>query len=127
MKEWIIKGLMVILAIFSPIKAMLVTCGVLIIADTITGIIAAKKRNEKIQSAEMRRCVTKFLVYEIAIICGFLLQAYMLDDLVPVSKIVAGVIGMVEFKSILENASVIAGQDLLKMVMDKLGSKNAKR
>lgn len=126
MKEWLVKGMIVILAVFAPIKAMLITCGVLIMADMITGMLAARKRQEKIQSAEMRRSISKFVVYQIAIMSAFLLETYMLHNMVPVSKIVAGVIGMVEFKSILENASVIVDQDILKMVLDKLGSKNAK-
>lgn len=126
MKEYLYKGLLVIISLLAPIKATLVTCGVLIVSDMITGMLAAKKRNEKIQSAEMRRSISKFVVYQIAIISGFLLETYMLENLLPVSKIVAGVIGMVEFKSILENVSTIVGQDILKMVLDKLGSKNAK-
>lgn len=126
MKEWIYKTLLVGLAIFAPIKAMLLTCGALILADMITGMIAAKKRKEEIRSAEMRRSITKLVIYQIAIMSGFLLETYLLEGLLPVSKIVSGVIGMVEFKSILENVSVIAGQDIVKLVMDKLGSKNAK-
>ena len=126
MKEWLVKGLIVTLTILSPIKPMLIACGVLILADTITGMFAARKRKEPIQSAEMRRSITKLVVYQIAIISAFVLEKYMLGDLVPVSKIVAGVIGMVEFKSILENVSTIAGQDILALVINKLGSKNAK-
>lgn len=126
MKEWIYKGLLVLVAIFAPIKPLLLACGALIIADMITGMIAAKKRNEKIQSAEMRRSLSKMVVYQIAIISAFVLEKYMLDGLLPVSKIVGGVIGMVEFKSILENVSTIAGQDILKLVIEKIGSKNAK-
>ncbi len=126
MKEYIIKGLIVIASTLAPINPILISCGALIIADMVTGMVAAKKRKEKIQSAEMRRTLTKMFVYQIAIISAFILEKYMLQDLMPVSKIVAGVIGMIEFKSILENASTIAGQDILKLVMDKLGSKNAK-
>ena len=126
MKEWLIKGLVVTLTILSPIKPMLIACGILIMADTITGMLAAHKRKEPIQSAEMRRSITKLVVYQIAIISAFVLEKYMLGNLVPVSKIVAGVIGMVEFKSILENVSTIAGQDILALVINKLGSKNAK-
>lgn len=48
----------------------------------------------------------------------------MLDYLLPVSKIVASVIGLVELKSILENANSILGQDLFKTVIAKLGSQN---
>jgi len=125
MKEYLYKGLLVTLSLLAPIKPLIISCGILIAADMITGMFAAKKRKESINSAEMRRSLTKMVVYQIAIISGFVLEVYMLNNLVPVSKVVAGVIGMVEFKSILENASTIAGQDILKMVMAKLGSKNA--
>ena len=126
MKEWIVKALLVLAATLAPIKALLIACGVIIAADMITGMMAAKKRGEKIESAEMRRSLSKMVVYQIAIISGFVLQTYMLEDLIPVAKVVGGVIGMVEFKSILENVSTIAGQDILQLVIDKLGSKNAK-
>lgn len=126
MKELLIKGLIVLMSVFAPIIPMLITCGVLIAADTITGMVAASKRKEKIKSSEMRRSISKLVVYQIAIMTGFLLETYMLDNLIPVSKIVASVIGIVEFKSILENVSSIAGQDILKLVIEKLGSKNAK-
>lgn len=126
MKEYIYKGLLVIAAILSPIKPLLIACGVMIVADMITGMMAARKRKEPINSADMRRSLTKMVVYQIAIISAFVLERYMLEGLMPVSKVVSGVIGMVEFKSILENVSTIAGQDIVKMVIDKLGSKNAK-
>ena len=89
-------------------------------------MLAARKRGEEIRSAEMGRSVSKLFVYQMVIASGLVLQTYMLDDIMPVTKIVGGVIGMVEFKSILENASTIAGKDILQMVLDKLGSKNAK-
>lgn len=126
MKEWIVKGLIVLASILAPIKPMLIACGFLVVADMVTGMLAAKKRKESIQSAEMRRSLTKMLVYQVAIISAFVLEKYMLDGAMPVSKVVSGVIGMVEFKSVLENASTIAGQDIVKLVMDRLGSKNAK-
>lgn len=124
MKEWLYKGLLVLLAVLAPIKPLIISCIFLIVADLITGIIAAYKRKEKISSAEMGRSITKLVVYQLAIISAFVLEVYMLDNLIPVAKIVGGVIGMVELKSILENVSVIAGEDILKLVMNKLGSKN---
>lgn len=126
MKEWMIKGLIVLASILAPIKPMLIACGVLIVADTITGMLAAYKRKEQITSAEMRRSVSKMFVYQIAIISAFVLEKWIMHDSIPVSRIVSGVIGLVEFKSILENVSSITGQDILKMVMEKLGSKNQK-
>jgi hypothetical protein len=127
MKDLVIKGLIALSAIFAPIVPMIFSCGVLIFADLVTGILAARKRGEKVKSAEMRRSVSKFIVYQIAILSAFVLEKYMLQDLIPVSKIVAGVIGMVEFTSILENGSSIAGKDLLSLVLEKLGSKNAEK
>ena len=127
MKEYIVNILMVSLAILAPIQPMLIACGFLIVVDTITGVVAAHKRKESISSAQMRRAVTKLFIYQLAIISGFVLEKYLMGGILPVSKIVAGVIGMVEFKSILENASTIAGENILKLVMDKLGSKNAEK
>jgi phage-related holin len=126
MKEYLYKGLLVLAATMAPIKPLLLACGTLIIADMVTGIMAARKRKEPINSADMRRSLSKMVVYQVAIISAFVLETYMLEGLLPVTKVVGGVIGMVEFKSILENASTIAGQDIVKMVLDKLGSKNAK-
>lgn len=100
------------------------TVGFLIVADLVTGMIAAKKRGEKINSAAMRRTVSKMVVYQIAVISGFLLETQLLHELLPVTKVVAGVIGMVEFKSILENGNTILGVNIFKEVIKRLGSKN---
>lgn len=126
MKDYVINVLLATLAILSPIKPLLISCGFLIVGDMITGVWAAKKRGEKINSASMRRTVSKFVIYQLAIISGFALETYMLDSFIPVSKLVGSVIGMVEFKSLLENSSAIVGQDIIKMILEKLGSKNDK-
>lgn len=120
-----IKALAIaILAIFAPIKAVMATVGVLIIADTILGIMAARKRGEKITSSAMRRTVSKAVIYQIALMSGFLCEQYLSGDLIPIVKIIGGVIGMVEMKSILENADEINGSPLFKAIIERLGSKN---
>lgn len=113
-----------LIALLAPIKALLISVGFLIMADLITGVWAALKRKETIKSAAMRRTVSKMVIYNIAVISGFLVEVYMLEELLPVSKIVASVIGLVELKSILENANTILGADLFKTVIAKLGSDN---
>jgi sugar phosphate permease len=123
-KDYIVNTMLVALAVLAPIKPLLLACGVLIFADMVTGMMAARKRGEKISSASMRRTVSKLVIYHVAIISGFVLEAFMLENLLPVSKIVGGVIGLVEFKSVLENASTVAGRDLVQLVKEKLGSKN---
>lgn len=116
--------LLSILALLSPIKAVLIVTGILIFADLVTGIMAAKKKGQAITSAGLRRTCTKIFVYNVALITGFLVEKYMLEDYFPVSKMVSGVIGLVELKSLLENLAVIYGQDIFKAIITKLGSSN---
>lgn len=127
MKDWLVALALAGMAALAPIKAVMITVGILIIADALTGMYAAHKRGEKISSAAMRRTLSKMMVYQGVVICGFLLEANILDSLVPVAKIVAGAIGMVEFKSILENANSIVGTNIFQAVISKLGSDNDKK
>lgn len=124
MKEWIYKTMLVAVAALSPIYSVMITVGILISMDLITGLWAAYKKSEIITSAALRRTVSKFVIYQIAVISAFIVQKYMLADLMPASNIVAGVIGMVELKSVLENASKILGGDVFKLILEKLGSQN---
>lgn len=126
MKEWLIRIALAGLAALAPIHTILVSVGVMILADLLTGIWAAKIKGESITSAAMRRTISKILVYQTSVITGFLLETYLLSGIFPVAKLVAGVIGLVEFKSILENGNKILGQDIFKAVLQKLGSDNDK-
>lgn len=127
MKDWLQNLLLASVAALAPIQAILISVGVMILADLFTGILAARKRGEKISSAAMRRTVSKILIYQTAVITGFLLETYLLASLVPISKLVAGVIGLVEFKSILENCNTALGQDIFQTILFKLGSENDKK
>lgn len=126
MKEWLIRIALAGLAALAPIHAILISVGIMILADLFTGIWAAKVKGETITSAAMRRTISKILVYQTSVVTGYLLETYMLSSIFPVAKLVAGVIGLVEFKSILENGNKILGQDLFKTVLQKLGSDNDK-
>lgn len=124
LNNYLTKASVLLITLLSPIHGVMATVGFLIVADLVTGMIAAKKRGEKINSAAMRRTVSKMVVYQIAVISGFLLETQLLHELLPVTKVVAGVIGMVEFKSILENGNTILGVNIFKEVIKRLGSKN---
>lgn len=112
------------IAALAPIKEVLITVGTLIVLDLITGIWAAIKNNQKITSARLRDTITKMLLFQIAVITGFLLEKYLLGDLLPVSKIVAGIIGATEGTSIFENINKIRGDNVFKVLVDKFGSVN---
>ena len=124
MKDWIQGVCVSSMAFLLPIKLVIITAGVLIFADLITGVFAAKKRGERITSAGLSRTIAKLAVYQTVIITGYMLQVNLLGNVIPVINIVGGVIGMVEFKSIIENANTILGTDIFKEVIAKLSSSN---
>lgn len=113
-----------ILAVFAPIQATMVTVLVLVIADLITGLLAAKKSKDPITSAGLRRTIIKIFLYQGAIILAFLTQKYLTGETIPVSNIVAGFIGLTELTSVVENMNIISGKSLFKALLSKLDSVN---
>jgi phage-related holin len=113
-------------AIFAPIQAVLITTMVLIGVDFVTGIVAARKRGEVITSSGFRRTISKLVVYELALVVGFLAERYMMPML-PVCKMVSSLIALTEIKSIYENLDSASGGDLLKSIVSKIGSDNGRR
>ena len=124
MKSYLSNLAISAMAALAPIKPVMITVGILIVSDLITGVWAARKRGEEITSAALGRTVSKMVVYQTAVITGFLLQRYLLGDALPVVNVIGGVIGMVEFKSFIENANCIVDGDVFKEILKKLGSKN---
>lgn len=125
MKDWAVSLALSTLGIFAPARELFIATGILIVADMVTGLMAAHKTGKPITSAKLRDTVSKFLIYNIAVGCAFLVQKYMMSDLIPVSNIVSSAIGLTELKSILENVDRIRGGSLVKEIIAKLGSSNA--
>lgn len=124
MRQWV-EGLIVSsVALLIPIKAVIITVGIVVFADLFTGILAAIKRKEKITSAGLSRTVAKMAVYQTVIITGYLIQINLISNMLPLVNIVGSVIGLVEFKSLIENANYILGDDMFKEVIKRLSSKN---
>ena len=124
MKDALGYILATVVSVLAPIHAVIITVGILILFDSITGVLAARKRGEKIKSSGLRRTVSKAIVYQIAVISAFLVQKYLISDTVPVSKIVSGIIGVVELTSIFENLNTVYGANIFKKVLNLLGSPN---
>lgn len=114
------NALLAIALVFVPIKGALLTVLILILFDLITGVLAAKKRNEPISSKNLRRTVTKLFVYEITMLVTFLAETYLIGDIFPLVKIVGAFIGLAELKSVIENLNDIGGGNLLASILDKL-------
>ena len=104
---------------FAPITAAMVGLAVLIFADVITGCKAAKVRGEEIRSNRLARTVSKIIFYSIAIILSRVMEVSFMEWL-PVAKLTAGYIAIVEFKSNMENIATITGVDIWKHLMSKI-------
>ena len=104
---------------FAPITAAMFGLAVLIFADVITGCKAAKVRGEEIRSNRLARTVSKIIFYSIAIILSRVMEVSFMDWM-PVAKLTAGYIAIVEFKSNMENIATITGVDIWKHLMTKI-------
>lgn len=103
---------------FAPIKEVLFAVGFLIMADLFTGMWASLRSGQKIESAKLRRSVSKSAAYLLAVCTGFVAQKYLMQDAVPVVHVVAGLIGATELLSVYENLSRITGVDFKKKVLE---------
>jgi phage-related holin len=111
-----------IISFFSPIFAAMMAAGGLIIADTITGVMKAKKKKTPITSRRLASVLSKMLLYQILIVSAHICETYLVAEL-PFVKLVLGAVALVEFKSILENTSEYLGKDVVKSILDKITRK----
>ena len=132
MKIWFLNHLnsllLTIVAILSPIKALLLTVGFLIVADFIFGICRAYIKKETINSRKMSNTIGKIILYNIAIISVYFLDRYLICSGLNLEKVVAALIGIVEIKSLDESFKTLFNWsiwDLLKKTIQR-GSSNTK-
>lgn len=104
---------------FMPIWSLAAYCTLLIIADLITGIKAAKSRKEPITSRAMSKTITKFFLYNLAILVGHGASVTFYPE-VELGKVVLAAITLVELTSIDENYKDIFGYSLFGKLLDLL-------
>jgi len=106
----------VLFSFFLPIKHFLIFTIFVVFADTVTGIIAAKKRGEKITSKGLYRTSQKVAVY----FCGIMIfHGASITFQLP-SQIVYSVsflIAFTELYSIAENIKLITGVNLKTTIL----------
>jgi hypothetical protein len=119
-KIWFLAGL----AVFLPIKELMLTIGFLVGADMVVGIWKALKLKQRIRSRRMSDTITKLLLYQIAIMSGFLIETFIISELIPITKLVATVVAVIEFKSIIESIESVTGKDLWSKIKTIIGRKS---
>jgi hypothetical protein len=116
------KLLAVVGSFFLPISGILFLIGFAIIVDTLTGLWKAKKLKIKITSRKLSAVISKLFLYEIAVIGFYLIDFFILNDIVKqffsvplmLTKILSLVLVSIEVISINENYKAVKGIDIWK-------------
>lgn len=125
MKEFIHNSSLEILAFlvifFGDIQSALFAIGFLIVIDTLTGIWKAYKKGglSNVTSHKAARIISKLLLYPLALIVAKVSQMY-LSPAIPWIDVTAGILAVIEVKSIFENMSSILGFNLWKRIKEAL-------
>lgn len=118
----------IIIVFLTPIVPLLLIVGGMILIDTVTGLLKARKRKEKITSHKLGRVISKMLLYQLGIITFFLLEKYLLGEFIAsftsisffLTKIVAVFFAGIELISINENLNDGFGINLFKQFKQML-------
>ena len=98
-----------------PIWPFIITAIALVFADAITGVIAAKKRGDKITSRGFYRTSQKIVVYMVSILACEGIRVVFVPG-IPVTYTAAAAISVTELKSILENTRTVSGVNIFQQI-----------
>lgn len=109
-------------AFLSPVKGVMAVVGLLVVADMITGVIAAKKSGKEIKSSKLFRTVAKFVVYGLFVMVAHAVELEFLKDW-PATKLVAALIATIELKSLDENAKTLFGISFFDKIINLIAKR----
>lgn len=98
-----------------PIRSFVAITLFLVVADLVTGIQAARKRQEVIHSRGFRRTILKFTMYCTAIISAHGIEQVYFPAF-PMVFSISAYVAISEFWSILENVGTVTGVSVLESV-----------
>ena len=115
----LIKSLLTVtLAFIAPIQWLILGVIAFIGIDTITGIWKAKNAGESITSKKFGHIISKFVLYNLAILSAFILQQMIGVDSFHIAQIVTVSISLTELKSIAENVNAVTGIDVWDSILN---------
>lgn len=124
MKTYIVYFLTTLLLFFAPIQGLLISVGTAIALDTIFGISKSIKLGDKITSRKLSNIVSKFVLYEAAVVLIFTIDTLLLGEFLKIwfsipflfTKIVTIILIFIEAVSIKENFEEAFNVDVFKML-----------
>ena len=119
-QKYIIQLFAVVSAFFLPISGILFLIGFAILVDTLTGIWKSKKLGIPITSRGLSAIVSKLFLYEVAVILTYLIDKFILNDIIlqffsvplMLTKVLSLVLVSIEAISISENYKAVKGIDI---------------
>ena len=119
-KNSALKLITLIFSFFLPIAGILGLLFALILADTATGIWKANYLKQEITSRKLSAIISKLLLYELCVILFYLIDFFILNDIILVffsvplmlTKVLALVLASIEVMSISENWRIVRGINL---------------
>lgn len=122
--KYITQSLIFAVAYLAPLTEHALVIMILLLIDFITGVWASKSLNIKITSNRMKRSVTKFIIYGLALLIGLMVGSTYGMPWVLIS--ISFFISSVEIKSISENMLLINPEfNLFKVIKDGLTSQKS--
>lgn len=117
-----------LIAFFAPISGIAIGMGLLVILDTITGLVRAYKTGEKIRSRRLGQMATKSLIYLLVLYMVFPVDYYLLNSLTMLMfdieyltiKVIAISFSLIELTSIKENIELAFKIDIFNLIKKTL-------
>lgn len=101
----------------TPLPLLIFWLFMFVVADMITGMLAAKKRGEVLSSKKMKKTISKLLSYMIVILLARAINVHVLPFVELYACFIAsGIICFVELFSILENLYCITENNVFRLL-----------
>jgi hypothetical protein len=114
-----------ILAVLLPSAEYVIIASFFVFCDTLTGVLAAKKRGEPFNSLRLFDTIPKFIAYGTAIFIAAVMQWKFMPDF-PCIKGITLFVVYIELKSIDENITTITGESMFKRIIHFINPKRDK-
>lgn len=124
MKTYLTYIFTTLLLFFAPIQGLLISVGTAIALDTIFGIAKAIKLKDKITSRKLSNIVSKFVLYQAAVLLIFTIDVFLLGEFFKIwfsipfffTKIVTIILIFIEAVSIKENFEEAFNVNVFRML-----------
>jgi len=120
MRKYLSSIIASIFGVLSPVGPIVYTLTFVIMCDFIFGVYRAYKCKEEITSRKMAQTLPKLFLYNLIIICLFLVDKYVVETGIGLEKVACSLMIMIELKSCDESFKTIFGYSLWNRLVDSI-------